>query len=125
MSEWQIIYDEKTDHFSAPSDVEVLLGWWEAWWPEKRWRQDVNYARSTAGRWTHGNATHWQPLPSPPQNSIRATSWVHVMRGGDCPSSDIGEVLCVGKKSCFVRFRDGLEYSYLLIDVRPAEPPHD
>ncbi len=65
MSEWKIVYDEANDEMFAPADTEVLLGWWELW-PELKWRQEVGEYRNTRGHWCHGQATHFQPLPSPP-----------------------------------------------------------
>lgn len=49
---------------SAPSDVEVQLGWIH--WHSKEWMQKVGYAHSTKGGWWDGSATHWMPLlPGP------------------------------------------------------------
>jgi hypothetical protein len=50
---------------TAPRDEELLLGWWQKW-PELRWEWASGLAGSTKGGWLHGNATHWQRLPSPP-----------------------------------------------------------
>ncbi|MDE2096624.1 MAG: hypothetical protein KGL39_05200 [Patescibacteria group bacterium] len=47
---------------------------------------------------------------------------VSVMRGaGDCSSQDIGVVLFVGTRQCFVRFGDGVEWIYEFADVKPVE----
>ena len=62
---WQLIYIEESDDFTAPADTALLLGWWEEW-PERFWAQEVNYAKIT-GSHLHGRATHWMPLPSPPE----------------------------------------------------------
>jgi hypothetical protein len=60
-SDWQPIE-------TAPHEVNVLLGWWH----KGKWESEVGSA--THG-WRRGNvsnmsqhtwATHWQPLPSPP-----------------------------------------------------------
>lgn len=53
---------------TAPADTDLLLGWWMegAWLTTPHWEQEVQEARNTKGGWWHGQATHWQPLPSPP-----------------------------------------------------------
>jgi hypothetical protein len=50
---------------TAPLDRDVLLGWWRTW-PELFWEVTAGPAGSTKGRWLHGQATHWIPLPPPP-----------------------------------------------------------
>lgn len=50
---------------SAPKDKELLLGWWSTW-PELFWEVAAGLYGSTKGRWIHGQATHWMPLPAPP-----------------------------------------------------------
>ena len=63
--QWRTIYDEAEDTYYAPADTEILLGWWQEW-PERKWMQEAGVHRSTKGGWLHSQATHWQPLPSPP-----------------------------------------------------------
>ena len=56
----------------APENVRVLLAWED--WRDGKWMISTGYA-VTGERWPngyssvsrHGSATHWQPLPEPPQ----------------------------------------------------------
>lgn len=57
MPQWQLV-DENT-----PSDVELLLGW-EGF--GGKWETATDYWHSSRGKWYHGSATHWMPLPKPP-----------------------------------------------------------
>lgn len=64
--EWQSIE-------TAPLDGSLLLlGWWETW-PEKVWEQEVSPAGNQnvfkSGVFHHGQATHWMPLPFPPDST--------------------------------------------------------
>lgn len=59
---------------TAEHDEEVLLGWWQnTGLGGKDWITDVGKASygwrrgSISNMSLHGSATHWQPLPSPPQ----------------------------------------------------------
>ena len=69
MIEWQPIE-------TAPHETTVLLGWIEEW--SREWKCEVGFAsRGSAwpapggGRYSnyfrHGRATHWMPLPEPPE----------------------------------------------------------
>lgn len=58
---WKPIDDE------TPLDVPLLLGWWRKW-PTVEWETASGLAGSTKGKWLHGQATHWQPLPAPPSS---------------------------------------------------------
>lgn len=68
MSEWQPIE-------TAPLDTDLILGWWQTW-PEVAfcskmgWAGKSNsYADQNLGvsdAWLDGEATMWQPTPSPP-----------------------------------------------------------
>lgn len=62
------------DIASAPLDQDVHLGWW-AEWPTREWKQEIAWAGASntkppgfSNAWSHGSATHWRPLPAPPQN---------------------------------------------------------
>ena len=70
-SEWQPIE-------TAPHETEVLLGWMNEWSEPNEWRCEIGCATSgrdwpapDGGRFSsysmHGNATHWMPLPEPPE----------------------------------------------------------
>lgn len=61
MSNWQPIE-------TAPHDTELLLGWRDTF-GGVQWRCVVDLARSTKGGWWHGQATHWQFLPQPPEDA--------------------------------------------------------
>ena len=54
---------------TAPRDADVLLGWWQDW-PERQWECAAGLAGSTKGGWLHGQATHWMPLPAPPEDLL-------------------------------------------------------
>lgn len=67
LSEWQPIE-------TAPPDVDLLLGWMETF-GHRRWVQAVAYAKHSntchpdsgaSNAWSHGQATHWRPLPPGP-----------------------------------------------------------
>lgn len=62
--------DEAEEHAwqpieTAPADVNVLLGW-QSDYPAG-WQSEVKFAHDTRGRWWHGQATHWMPIPPAPQ----------------------------------------------------------
>lgn len=60
---------------TAPPDVDLLLGWMETF-GHRRWVQAVAYAKHSntchpdsgaSNAWSHGQATHWLPLPPGPE----------------------------------------------------------
>ena len=65
MLDWQPIE-------TAPHEDPILLAWQA--WPEWKWVMEVGYAstgyRNEVGSSIshHGSATHWQPLPQPPED---------------------------------------------------------
>jgi hypothetical protein len=61
---WRTMNDEEN---LPPADQDVQLGWWRDF-PNRVWQQKVGYARSSRGGWLDGQATHWMPLPSPPED---------------------------------------------------------
>ncbi len=60
---WMLI--EEDAPVDVPLDTPVLLGWWRHW-PEREWVTEAGLAGSVRGGWRHGRATHWRPLPAPP-----------------------------------------------------------
>lgn len=55
---------------TAPADTELLLGWFHQFLGDGRcWHMTVDFACSTRGGWWHGQATHWMPLPEPPEET--------------------------------------------------------
>ena len=63
---------------TAPHETEVLLGWMNEWSEPNEWRCEIGCATSgrdwpapDGGRFSsysmHGSATHWMPLPEPPE----------------------------------------------------------
>lgn len=48
---------------TAPKDTNVLM----AWRYDGVWEIKSGWAGSTRGGWLDGQATHWLPLPAPPQ----------------------------------------------------------
>ena len=71
---WQVIYIEDEDEFTAPTNEVVLLAWLEVW-PKIEWKIETGFARHGEERnksgissiSIHGQATHWMPLPDPPE----------------------------------------------------------
>lgn len=55
---------------SAPDDQELLLGWWEEW-PSLTWKSEVGLYYCSKGRWAHGQAKYWMPLPKPAALAVR------------------------------------------------------
>jgi hypothetical protein len=62
---------------SAPWDTDILLGW-ESSWPAVSWTMEVGWAgrrnscppeSGASNGWQHGSATHWRPLPAPPESA--------------------------------------------------------
>ena len=59
---------------SAPVDGTILLlGWWREW-PKTEWVMEVSMAGNVDNPFIHpgsghlhGQATHWMPLPDPPE----------------------------------------------------------
>lgn len=60
---------------TAPSDTNVLLGWWRTF-PKREWKTEAGWAVHSnrmppesgfSNGWRHGEATHWRPLPAPPR----------------------------------------------------------
>lgn len=58
---------------TAPHEELLVLGWWELW-PTKVWKQEIalasageRFPNGYSNRWEHGRATHWMPLPVPPE----------------------------------------------------------
>ena len=52
----------------APPNTLQLLGWlYVDPWDNSRWEEDIGVAQDTRGGWRHGHATHWMPLPQPPE----------------------------------------------------------
>lgn len=69
MGEWQ-------DIETAPHGVRVLLGWRD--WRDHAWCMEVGPAsfgwrtKEVSNLSRHGSATHWKPLPSPPDEAPAA-----------------------------------------------------
>lgn len=58
---------------TAPHETNILLGYWKDW-PKREWVTEVGwYSRGQrfknghSNYSRHGYATHWMPLPDPPQ----------------------------------------------------------
>jgi len=66
-NQWQPIETAPLD------DTKLLLAWYKKW-PDGRWHFEaapagnVDIARQGCGS-VHGDATHWMPLPEPPEMS--------------------------------------------------------
>jgi hypothetical protein len=60
--QWQPITDE------TPTDTVLLLGWHGF---GGAWETATDYWYNPRGKWYHGSATHWMPLPAQPA-AIRA-----------------------------------------------------
>lgn len=64
MGEWQPIETAPKDHRILMTDGELVgSGCWEGW-PVEGF---IFHTSNDDERWFGGDATHWMPLPEPPQ----------------------------------------------------------
>jgi hypothetical protein len=69
---WDIGSDDPQDAWqdisTAPHETRVLLGWWrDGVWLCETGMASHGWSRNGISNMSlHGQATHWQPLPSPP-----------------------------------------------------------
>ena len=56
---------------TAPHKTDVLMTWVHtmtgARWYEAGWASGGERVGCTSSKWFHGRATHWRPLPTPPE----------------------------------------------------------